>query len=404
MSDIKSLQDIFDDDDQGLLNVKPSQSNGQNADARLIASFAEINDFYRLHKREPVAQNGMAERMLLTRLQGLRTDAVKAAMLAQHDEFGLLASLQATPTSMADIFADDDLGLLSDGIADLEGDADLFNLKHVSLTDLQRAESDFVSRRRPCKDFSLFEAGFKAIQKDLLSGKRKLLPYADNLLAEGRYYVNNGMLLMLEKIESLTDSETLETGKRIRKDGRTRCVFENGTESNMLYRSVSKILYANGQVVSNHSDETGIELDTSIPTITDNDKPTGYIYVLKSSSTHERLTSISNLFKIGYSTTAVDERIKNAIEEPTYLMSQVSTVAVYDCFNLNPQKFEQLLHQFFGKSCLEITVTDKNGQQHTPREWFIVPFNLIEAAIGLIISGEILSYRYNEKTEEIVLR
>ena len=281
---------------------------------------------------------------------------------------------------------------------------DIFNLKHVSLTDLQRAESDYVARRKPCKDFSFFEVGFKAVQRDLVEGKRKLLPYTDTLLDVGTYYVHNGMLMLLEKIESLTDNETLATGKRIRRDGRTRCVFDNGTESNMLYRSVSKILYANGQVVSNHSDDSSIELDTNAPTITTDDKPTGYIYVLKSESKDERLATISNLFKIGYSTSSVDERIKNAIEEPTYLMAQVATVAVYDCFNLNPQKFEQLLHQFFGKSCLEITVTDKYGQQHTPREWFIVPFNLIEAAIRLIISGEILSYQYDEKTEEILLR
>jgi T5orf172 domain len=404
MSDIKSLQDIFDDDDQGLLNVKPVHSNVQNADLRLIASFNEINDFYRLHQREPLAQHSMTERMLSTRLQGIRADSVKAAMLVAHDEFGLLASLPTPITSLTDIFADDDMGLLLDGISAHSEAVDLFNLKHVSLTELQRAEADFVSRRRPCKDFSSYEVGFKAIQKDLLDGQRRLLPYSDKLLEEGRYYVNNGIVLLLERIEALTDSETLETGKRIRKDGRTRCIFENGTESNMLYRSVSKILYANGQVVGNHIDDVGSELEASVAVVTTDDLPTGYIYVLKSNSTDPRLTVISNLFKIGYSTTDVAARIKNACEDPTYLMSQVSTVAVYDCFNLNPQKFEQLLHQFFGKSCLEIVVTDKQGQEHTPREWFIVPFNMIQNAIELIISGEIVSYRYDEKAEEIILR
>ena len=120
----------------------------------------------------------------------------------------------------------------------------------------------------------------------MVEGKRKLLPYTDTLLDVGTYYVHNGMLMLLEKIESLTDNETLATGKRIRRDGRTRCVFDNGTESNMLYRSVSKILYANGQVVSNHSDDSSIELDTNAPTITTDDKPTGYNYVLNGASSN----------------------------------------------------------------------------------------------------------------------
>jgi hypothetical protein len=410
MSLLKSLQDIFDDDVDGLLNTKPVQTAAQTTDARLLASFADVTAFYREHQREPLVSNGMNERLLAMRLQGIRGDAVKVGMLAEHDAFGLLGGVvKKQPTSLDELFEDDDLNLLG-GEGDGQGQysaalcegEDIFNLKHVGLTDLQRAESDYVARRKPCKDFALFEAGFKAVQGDLVEGKRKLLPYTDALLKVGTYYVHNGMLMLFEKIESLTDSETLETGKRIRRDGRTRCVFENGTESNMLYRSVSKILYANGQVVTPQVDVADVALLKDLAGVTDDDQPSGMIYVLKSCSSDPQIQGIRHLYKIGYSTTDVDERIKNAETEPTYLMAKVESVAEYQCFNLNPQKLEQLLHNFFGKSCLNITITDKAGRLHTPREWFVAPFNVIDRAIHLIITGEIVHHRYDDEAETIV--
>ena len=45
---------------------------------------------------------------------------------------------------------------------------------------------------------------------------------------------------------------------------------------------------------------------------------------------------------------------------------------------------------------------DNNGIRHTPREWFIVPLKAIEQAITLLISGEIVNYRYDKENEVIV--
>lgn len=399
MTDLKSLTDIFDEDDEfGLLAVKPQVNQAQNADARLMESFAQINAFYSEHKREPNPQNGMDERMLFSRLQGLRDDATKITQLKAYDLYSLLGEAPASPESLNDIFADDDLGLLEGNV----NDGDLFNLQHVQLSDLQRAESDFVARRKPCKNFELYEAQFKAVQTDLLKGQRKLLPFTDSNLMEGCFYVNNGMILLLEKIEFETENITLETGKRVRKDGRTRCIFENGTESNMLYRSLSKILYANGQVVTNHSDETDAALANDFGMTADDDQATGYIYVLKSKSENNAIKQIKNLFKIGYSTTDVETRLKNAQDETTYLMAQVDVIAIYDCYNLNPQKLEQLIHHFFGKVCLNLDIFDQTGKRHAPREWFIAPFNVIEQAINLLVSGDITDYRYDEVAEEVI--
>ncbi len=70
--------------------------------------------------------------------------------------------------------------------------------------------------------------------------------------------------------------------------------------------------------------------------------------------------------------------------------------------NMNAQKFEALIHKFFGHSCLEVDVFDSKGIRHTPREWFIVPMEAIEQAITLIISGEIVNYKYDKENEVIV--
>lgn len=110
---------------------------------------------------------------------------------------------------------------------------------------------------------------------------------------------------------------------------------------------------------------------------------------------------MKNLFKIGYSTVPVQERIKNAAEEPTYLMAPVKVISVFECYNLNPQKFELLLHTFFGKACLNVDVFDKQGQRFSPREWFIAPPNIIEAAANMLINGDIINYRYDSVAENI---
>ncbi|NCB03541.1 MAG: GIY-YIG nuclease family protein, partial [Spirochaetia bacterium] len=109
------------------------------------------------------------------------------------------------------------------------------------------------------------------------------------------------------------------------------------------------------------------------------------------------------LYKVGYSTTEVKERIKNAVNEPTYLMAPVKIVSVYETYNMNTQKFEQLIHKFFGKVCLNIDISGDASKRYTPREWFVVSLDIIEKAIELIISGEIIHYRYDEKSERLIM-
>jgi hypothetical protein len=172
----------------------------------------------------------------------------------------------------------------------------------------------------------------------------------------------------------------------------------------MLFRSLYKALLANGKAVSENVDSVNESFLETFSNITEHDEEAGYIYILKSKSDKQEIKEIQNLYKIGFSTTNVEDRVKNAIQEPTYLMAEVRIVMTYKCYNMHPQKFEQLIHNFFGNSCLNIDVFDKDGNRHTPREWFIAPVGIIDQAIHLIISGDIVKYKYDSKNEEIVTR
>lgn len=394
----KKLDDIFNDDPYGLLNVKPSASPARNADERLLSSFQEIIDFYEKNNREPEQGGGIQEHQLYARLKGIRENPEKSEMLKGHDKYGLLNYVQKQVASIDDILHDDDFGLLDDPA---EG---LYDLKHVKKQD-ERTSADFVARRKPCKDFEKYEPTFKEVQKDLATNKRKLIKFKQDDLRAGDFYVHNGVLLLLESIEDKEEKQEFKSGSRIRKDGRTRIIFENGTESNMLYRSLYKALLANGKSITKNADDVFEELPENFNgNINEEDVEAGYIYILKSKSDKEEIRTIQHLYKIGYSKTPVEERIKNAAIEPTYLMADVRIVMAYKCYNLNPQKFEQLIHNFFGAACLNVDVFDGQGKRYTPREWFVAPLDVIEKAVHLIISGEIVKYKYDSMNSEIALR
>jgi len=392
------LKEIFENDPFGLLIVKPKKSAARTSDERLAASFDEINDFIDKNEREPKPDvSNMSEYKLYSTLNGLRDNEEKMMALEPQDKYGLLNIEKKEINSIDDILGDDSLDILADS-DDAEG---LFTFKHTP-KDYERAKADFVGKRFKCKDFGRYEHLFKEVQDDLALGKRKLVDFKEPNLREGNYYVHNGILFLLESITYKRDDHYKEDGTRVRKDGRTRCIFENGTESNILKRSVEKNLYKNGKVVTQNVDKVIEEFTETFSGITNEDKETGHIYVLTSQSEKEDIASLENLYKIGYSSTSVQERIKNAENEPTYLMAPVKIESSWMCYNMNAQKFEALIHRFFGHTCLEIDVFDNNGIRHTPREWFIVPLKAIEQAISLIISGEIIKYRYDKVNELIV--
>ena len=391
----KVLKEIFENDPLGLLVIKPTNSKVRNEDERLVASFQEINLFFELNNREPELGGDIQEHQLFSRLKSIRENPLKIEMLKIHDIYGILDYMPKEITSLDDVLSDDLLGILNDD------DTGLFDLKHVSKFK-ERESADFVDRRKKCKNFDDYEHLFINVQKELKAGKRKLLDFKFGNLQVGSFYVHNGLIFYVEKINITQLEHYRPDGKRIREDGRTRLIFENGTESQMLRNSIQKRLYENGKIISENSDNTNKEFLERFGNINEEDEEAGFIYILKSKSDKQEIKEINNLYKIGFSKVSVEERIKNASQEPTYLMADVKIVMAYKCYNMNPHKLEQLVHGFFGRACLSIDVFDTNGNRHTPREWFIAPLHVIEQAIHYIIAGSIINYRYDDINEEII--
>ncbi|WP_436490334.1 GIY-YIG nuclease family protein [Chitinophaga sp. ARDCPP14] len=384
--DKKKLLEIFNNDPLGLLNIKPSGSSIMPEEERLINSFLEINSFFEKYGREPQQGNGVQEHQLFTRLKSIRENSAKKQILLNYDRFELLKFEQRNVTSLADILEDDVLGLLADDTAD-----SLHELKNIPKVTTM---PEYIGRRIQCVDFEQFSDLFIECQAELKKGIRKLYPFKnEQQIEKGRFYVLKGILLYIAEI----GRRELENGKT---NARLRCVFENGTESDMLLRSLAAELYKDGRRVTLKDDE----LLEALTPITVDDLETGYIYILKSKSENPEIKSIHDLYKIGFSKIEVEDRIKNAALEPTYLMAEVSIVMTVKCYNLNPQKLELLLHNFFGRACLNIDVFDRAGNRYTPREWFIAPLEIIEKAIDLIISGEIVGYMYDLANNEIKIR
>lgn len=383
--DADLLRKMIEEDELGLLNVKPKQSSAISADERLAESFYEIQDFYKAHGREPVPDiTKMQEFMLAKRLTGLRKDQQKIFALTDLDECGLLKS-PSEPESIEDILKEDSLNLLGNKPED-----SIFMLKNVPE---KKDLPDYVASRKPCRDFHKFKDLFKQCHADLETGKRKLCPFINEQQIEvGEYFILSGIMVFV--------ADAGEKEKKNQKvNARLRCIFENGTEGDLLLRSLARNLYKDGRRITEHEDHLMDELKN----ISADDAQTGYIYVLKSLSTNPEIAAIKDLYKIGFSSGAVEERIRNAENQPTYLMAKVHLVEVFECYNVNPQKLEGLLHTFFGKACLNVDVFDKNGKRCTPREWFIAPLHVIEEAIELIISGEIINYVYDEE-EKLIFR
>lgn len=387
----EDLLKIISEDELGLLAIKPKASL-ITADERLIASFEEINNFVKENKRQPEAGKGIQEHQLATRLQSIRQDMKKSESLEIFDKYQLLNIEKKEIKSVGDIFENDNLGLLDDE------DKNLFELKNIPKLK-ERESADYIARRKPCKDFEKYESLFQKCQTDLASGKRKLLKFtSEKQVIKNSFFILNGMLLFIEDIR---ETYVNKYGKM---NGRQRCIFENGTESDMLFRSLVQRLYENGHAVSEDVETDQTDLIKNFNIITEEDNQTGYIYILRSLSEDPKIKSLENLYKIGFSTILVEDRIKNATEETTFLMAPVKIITTFECYNFNPQKLEQLLHNFFGTACLNIDIFDEKNKRYAPREWFIAPLSIIERAIELIINGGVVKYRYDSVNQQIVLR
>jgi hypothetical protein len=369
---------LIDADVDGLLDA-PEKPRKVTSSDRLERAFLEIVEFRRAHDRVPSSTTReIAERKLGARLDGILASEEKIAALRHLDEFGLLEVPEA-PTSIDDLLDGDEFDLLAD-------ESGLLDVSDLPVRQ-PPAEVDSVAKRQKCLDFDQFEHLFKAKHAELADGSAQIAPFRGlRTVTAGRFFVLAGVMLF---VAAVGETREMVVGGKPEQKQRLRVIFENGTESSMYRQSLSiRLFEQKGQAIVGASINDDDVLDGE-------DVASGYIYVLRSLSDDPQIAGIKDLHKIGFSRGPVSKRIKNAEKSPTYLMAPVDVVASYQTFNLNVVKFENFLHRVFADVRLDITQIDRKGRDYDPSEWFVVPRSVIDQAVELIVSGEIVDYVYD---------
>jgi len=393
MKDVMTEVDL--DELRAELNdfAQPARTVGHSATShRIIAGFEEIERFVEEHERLPDygEDRDIFERLYAVRLNRMRESLECREVLKGLDSRGLLGNEASARVSEDPT----DEELLSSSGIEPERHDDLTQLVNVrSREEIKAAEE--IAQRKICEDFAEFKPIFEKVQYELDAGKRQTLKYRDNAeVRKGDLFILEGQKLLVAEIGDpfINNYE--------RPDRRLRVVYANGTESDLLLRSLQRAL--NKDKASRRITEPGFGPLFSNDE-EEGDLATGYIYVLRSKSEHPFIAeNRSVIHKIGVTGGDVKSRIGNATKDSTYLLAEVEVVATFKLANIDRKRLEALIHKFFGSARLDLELKDRFGVHVESREWFLLPLAVIEEAIQKIQEGTIGSFRYDSESARLV--
>ena len=361
---------------------------------RIIAGFEEIRRFMEQTGRLPSMAEGndIFERIYATRLEQIRRRQECRDVLAGLDPQGLLAGAAPDRDQHTEAMSDD--ALLAELGVDVCADTDVTQLRHVKSQAEKKAAED-IANRTICKDFDSFKPVFDAVRQALDSGTRETRKFRKDAgflkadISKGQFFIVGGQIAYIAEVGECFAAPNGQT------DARLRVIYANGTESDLLLRSMQRALYKDttSRVIS--EPDAGPLFSG---TVAREDTSSGTIYVLRSKSDDPRLKQHRDiLHKIGVTGEDVEKRIAHAAHDATFLLADVEIVATYELFNINRTRLENLIHKFFDPARLDLQIKDRFGQPVTPREWFLVPRFAIDDAVGKIKNGTIGDYFYDPK-------
>jgi len=396
------------DDDLDLLaelgvDTEPApQMKRSPREERIIAGFEEIERFVEEQGRLP--QHGedrdIFERLYAVRLDRLRESKECRELLQPLDSHGLLEAVAETVLPPDEEL--DDETLLAELGLDATAENDVTQLTHVrSLRDKRRSRQEIkaaeeIAQRTPCKDFKQFQPIFQQVQQDLETGVRQTVKYQDNAaINQGDLFVLDGQKVL---VADMGQEFIADYGRPNRE---LRVIYDNGTESDLLLRSLQRAL--NKDKTSRRITRPESEYGPLFGTIAAaDDVQTGTIYVLRSQSDDPFIAKHRSIIhKIGVTSSDVKKRIANAKKDPTYLLADVAIVAEFKLMNINRTKLENLLHRFFDSARLDVELQDRFGIPVQPKEWFFVPLSVIEEAIEKIQTGTLHQVEYDPETASL---
>jgi hypothetical protein len=380
-------------DELGVEGETKRDASRTPREERIIAGFEEIQRFVEEQGHAPQHGDGrdIFERLYAVRLDRLRKLDDCRTLLELLDHQGLLAGAEYASASSPDELDDDEL-LAQLGV-EAAASADITELRHVRSAAAKRAAEEIANRQKS-EDFDSFRPLFDQVQKELSAGLRQTRRFErKSEIAPGRFYILGGQKAYVAATE---EPFTNEHGNI---DARLRVIFDNGTESNLLMRSLQKALQqdpAGRRIIESSAGPLFADQNE------EGDEPSGIVYVLRSKSDHPAVAAHRDLLhEIGVTGGDVARRIANARLDPTFLMADVEIVATYELYNINRNRLENLIHRIFGPARLDIEIKDRFGQPILPREWFLVPLFAVDEAIERIREGTITGCIYDPKTARL---
>ncbi len=359
---------------------------------RIVAGFEDVLRFREANDRTP--KHGphldIFERLYAVRLDQLRKlPKEDLTLLLPLDPFGLLTVPAERGESFDALSGDDVLAPLPES-----DPGDIGTLVHVQSLETKReaGSADYIAERVKCKDFDLYRPLFEAAEADLAAGRRITKPFEkDASIEQHDFFILDGQMVYVAAVGETFRTVNADT------QGRLRAVYSNGSESNLLLRSLQRALY------EKHRNGRRITTPDLGPLFGDRMEPgdivSGTIYVLQSLSKQPEIAALRDvLHKIGVTGGRVEDRVANAERDATYLLAPVKIVATWQLANIRRFSFEQTIHRVFASAQLELRIPDRFGIAVEPREWFIVPLPVIDEVIRRIQDGTITGLFYDTRS------
>lgn len=390
------MADISDDDllsELGIDLAPVKQVTYTAKEERLISGFEEIIQFYEINQRIPSNSNNadIFERLYAVRLDQLRKLPEAMSLLEDFDQHNLLNSITSEPSDISELEDDD---LLSELGIEVESEDNILVLQHVR-SQKEREANELTATRKACADFDVFKGIFDQISKELEDGLRITKPFGKDASIELHdWFIVDGQIVYVSEIGEYFKAPNGEN------DARLRAIYSNGTESNLLMRSLKKALNTDkaGRRILVAKNTGPLFSSTNLSEQeTDIEVKSGSIYVLRSLSDNEFIKANKHvLHKIGVTTGNVNKRITEARKDPTYLLADVELVATYSLpENIVPQKLEKLIHKVLQSAQLDIVIEDRFGNSVKPQEWFLVPLDVVDQIIVRVKDCTLDSYSYD---------
>ena len=288
------------------------------------------------------------------------SQVLTASVSATASAYNPAVSLPNVYQSIDEVLAEGDaLGIFADIDAALQIHSQTqFNLQPESATAFKpRHHAMDAAVSGICSDYDTYEPLMTRCVELLRSKDLATSPvtkYKYQQLTLGQFYIHHGLIALIARSDA--DYRDRIRNKHNKPSYRVRVIYNNSTQySPWNYSFLESLINDNEGASLYGTTSTGKsflldckqklsaaqaqeELQKREQEAIAKGQATGYVYILQSLSTNKTLTQFqqySELIKVGFCTTSIEERIKNAEHSSTYLYAPVRVVRAYRCTNID---------------------------------------------------------------------